>query len=181
MGLLALASTGLVLTTTWGGNTYDWDSPRSSASSRALVVAAVAFVLVERRAAEPIMPLHLFKQSNFILTTIAGSIIGIAMFGAIAYLPTYLQMVTGVERDPGGPPADPADGGPARHLDRLRSVRLARPVATSSCPSSEPIITAGALALLSHHDADHAGLASSALYLAIMGIGLGHAPCRSSS
>ena len=44
------------------------------------------------------MPLHLFKDRNFNLTTSAGLITGIAMFGAIAYLPTYLQMVTGVTR-----------------------------------------------------------------------------------
>ena len=41
------------------------------------------------------MPLHLFKDRNFNLTTVAGLIIGIAMFGALAYMPTYLQMVTG--------------------------------------------------------------------------------------
>lgn len=102
MGLLALASTGLVLLTTWGGTTYDWDSPVIISLIVGSIVAAVAFVLVERRAAEPIMPLHLFKDRNFNLTTIAGLIIGIAMFGALAYLPTYLQMVTGVNATQAG-------------------------------------------------------------------------------
>jgi EmrB/QacA subfamily drug resistance transporter len=96
MGLLALASTGLVLLTTWGGTTYDWNSPVIIGLVIGTIVAAVLFVTVERRAVEPIMPLHLFKDRNFNLTTIAGLIIGIAMFGALAYLPTYLQMVTGV-------------------------------------------------------------------------------------
>ncbi|WP_426626126.1 MDR family MFS transporter [Leifsonia sp. McL0607] len=95
MGLLAIASTCLVLVTTWGGTTYDWDSGVIISLIAGTVVAAVAFVLVERRAAEPIMPLKLFTDRNFNLTTIAGLIIGIAMFGALAYLPTYLQMVTG--------------------------------------------------------------------------------------
>ena len=102
MGLLAAASTGLVLITTWGGRTYDWNSGVIISLIVATVVAAVAFVLVERRAAEPIMPLHLFKDRNFNLTTIAGLITGIAMFGAIAYLPTYLQMVTGVDATEAG-------------------------------------------------------------------------------
>jgi MFS family permease len=66
------------------------------------VIAAVAFVLVERSATEPIMPLHLFKDRNFNLTTIAGLIIGVAMFGALAYLPTYLQMVTGANATQAG-------------------------------------------------------------------------------
>jgi EmrB/QacA subfamily drug resistance transporter len=96
MGLLAIASTALVLVTTWGGTTYAWDSLVIIGLIAATVVAGVAFVMVERRAAEPIMPLHLFKDRNFNLTTIAGLITGIAMFGALAYIPTYLQMVTGV-------------------------------------------------------------------------------------
>ena len=59
-------------------------------------------MFVERRAAEPIMPLHLFRQRNFNLTTIVGLIIGVAMFGALAYLPTYLQMVTGANATQAG-------------------------------------------------------------------------------
>lgn len=102
MGLLAAASTGLVLVTTWGGRTYDWDSAVIIFLIVATIVAGVAFVLVERRATEPIMPLHLFKDRNFTLTTTAGLITGIAMFGAIAYIPTYLQMVTGVDATEAG-------------------------------------------------------------------------------
>ena len=102
MGLLAIASTCLVLVTTWGGTTYDWDSLVIIGLIAGFVVAAIAFVMVERRAAEPIMPLHLFKDRNFNLTTIAGLITGIAMFGALAYLPTYLQMVTGVNATEAG-------------------------------------------------------------------------------
>ena len=95
MALLAVASTCLVLTTTWGGTTYGWGSATIIALIVGTIVAAAAFVSVERKAAEPIMPPHLFRDRNFNLTTIAGLITGIAMFGALAYLPTYLQMVTG--------------------------------------------------------------------------------------
>jgi len=102
MGLLAIASTCLVLVTTWGGTTYDWDSLVIVGLIAGFVVAGIAFVMVERKAAEPIMPLHLFKDRNFNLTTIAGLITGIAMFGALAYLPTYLQMVTGVNATEAG-------------------------------------------------------------------------------
>lgn len=102
MGLLAVASTCLVLTTTWGGTTYAWGSATIVALIIGTVVAGVAFVLTERRAAEPIMPLHLFRDRNFNLTTVAGLIIGIAMFGALAYLPTYLQMVTGANATDAG-------------------------------------------------------------------------------
>ena len=102
MGLLAIASTCLVLLTTWGGTTYAWDSPVIVSLIVGTVAAGIAFVFVEKAAAEPIMPLALFKDRNFNLTTIAGLIIGIAMFGALAYLPTYLQMVTGANATEAG-------------------------------------------------------------------------------
>jgi len=102
MGLLAIALTCLVLVTTWGGTTYDWGSVRIVSLIVAAVVVGVLFVLVERHAVEPVMPLTLFKDRNFNLTTIAGLIIGIAMFGTDGYMPTYLQMVTGVNATQAG-------------------------------------------------------------------------------
>lgn len=102
MGLLALASTCLVLLTTWGGNEYDWNSPVIIGLMVGTVVFAASFVWVESRAAEPIIPLKLFKDRNFNLATGAGLIIGVAMFGALAYLPTYLQMVAGVNATEAG-------------------------------------------------------------------------------
>jgi EmrB/QacA subfamily drug resistance transporter len=102
MALLAIASTGLVLTTTWGGTTYEWGSGTIIGLVVVTIVAVVAFVVVERRAAEPIMAPHLFSDRNFNLTTVAGLITGIAMFGALAYLPTYLQMATGANATKAG-------------------------------------------------------------------------------
>ena len=102
-----------------------------------VIVAAIVFVFVERKAAEPIMPLHLFKDRNFNLTTIAGLIIGIAMFGALAYLPTYLQMVTGANATQAGLAADPADGRAADHVDRSPDSSSAGPDAISGCRLSE--------------------------------------------
>ena len=102
MVLLAAASTGLVLVTTWGGTTYSWGSSVIMALIVVTVAAAAAFLWVERKAVEPIMSPHLFRDRNFNLTTIAGLIIGIAMFGAMAYLPTYLQMVTGANATKAG-------------------------------------------------------------------------------
>ena len=94
MVLVATAATCLILFTTWGGNTYAWGSAVIIGLIVGCVVTAVAFVFVEKRADEPVIPMHLFAQRNFVLTTV-GLIIGIAMFGALAYLPTYIQMVTG--------------------------------------------------------------------------------------
>jgi EmrB/QacA subfamily drug resistance transporter len=93
---MAVAVTSIILVTSWGGTQYDWDSPTIIGLIITAVVTAALFVLAEYKAAEPIIPLKLFRSRNFVVATIAGLVIGISMFGALAYLPTYLQMVTGV-------------------------------------------------------------------------------------
>ncbi len=100
--LLAVASTAIILLTSWGGMTYGWNSPVIIGLGGTALVAAVLFVLVERRAAEPIMPLALFRNRNFTLSTLIGMAVGIAMFSTIAYLPTFLQMVNGVSATASG-------------------------------------------------------------------------------
>src|SRR5580658_10138751 len=93
---LSLAATSLILMTSLGGTTYPW----ASAPIYILGVAGVAlialFVLAERRAAEPIVPLHLFKLRTFSVTSLVGFIVGFAMFGAITYLPAFFQVVRGI-------------------------------------------------------------------------------------
>ncbi|TIH35148.1 MDR family MFS transporter [Subtercola vilae] len=171
MVLLALASTGLVLTTTWGGNTYAWDSPTIIGLIAGTVVAAIAFIMVERRAVEPIMPPHLFKDRNFNLTTIAGLIIGIAMFGALAYLPTYMQMVTGATATQAGLLLIPLMAGLL--ITSIGSGQLvSRTGHYKFLPIVGTIITAVALGLLSTMTAGMPVWIICA-YLAIMGIGLG--------
>lgn len=96
MALIAAATTALVLASTWGGSEYAWGSPLIIGLFVAAAVLAVLFVVVESKAAEPVIPLAFFADRNFTLTTIAGLIIGVAMFGALSYMPTYIQMVTGV-------------------------------------------------------------------------------------
>ena len=91
--LMVVATTSLILTTTWGGTQYEWTSPTIIATSLIALVAAVAFVFVELRATNPLIPMDLFKNRNMVLTTLAGTVLGLAMTSGLAYLPTYLQMV----------------------------------------------------------------------------------------
>ena len=97
--LLVVATSGLILTTSWqsisGTRGYDWTDGRLIALVAGTVVAALVFVLVEQRAAEPLLPLHLFKNPTFAIATSVGLIIGMGMFAALAFLPTFLQMSTG--------------------------------------------------------------------------------------
>jgi EmrB/QacA subfamily drug resistance transporter len=91
--LIAGAATALVLLTSWGGTVHPWLSAWIIGLAVAGVVLIIAFVAVERRAAEPVMPLRLFRQRVFPVASAIGFVVGFAMFGALTYLPLYLQVV----------------------------------------------------------------------------------------
>nr|WP_202454352.1 MFS transporter [Streptomyces sp. SID4913] len=93
--LLAAASTFLVLLTSWGGTEYAWGSGTILGLGAGAVATTALFLVVERRAAEPIIPLRLFRDSIFNVTALVGAVVGVALFGAASYLPTFLQMVDG--------------------------------------------------------------------------------------
>src|ERR1022692_4112329 len=93
---LALAATSFILLTSLGGTTYAWSSAPIYILGICGVVLVGIFVLIERRAKEPVLPLHLFGQRAFSVTSIVGFIVGFAMFGAITYLPAFFQVVKGV-------------------------------------------------------------------------------------
>ncbi|MBK3629776.1 MFS transporter [Streptomyces sp. MBT49] len=94
--LVAAVATCLVLVASLGGTTWDWGSPQIIGLAVLGVLLGVAFVAVERRAAEPVLPLKLFRIRTFTLSAVISFIVGFAMFGAMTYLPTFLQVVQGV-------------------------------------------------------------------------------------
>ena len=94
-GLLTIALTGVILVTDLGGSAVPWTSPFILATAAAALAALVAFPFVERRAAEPILPLHLFTGRAFVAASGIGLVVGFAMFGSITYLPIYLQVAKG--------------------------------------------------------------------------------------
>jgi multidrug resistance protein len=89
--LLALAMTSLVLAVLGGGQSWAWASAPSIAAFTAGVVLLAAFVLVERRAAEPIMPLWVFSRRLLCATTIVAFGVGAILMGLTSYVPTYLE------------------------------------------------------------------------------------------
>jgi EmrB/QacA subfamily drug resistance transporter len=92
--LVAGVSSGL-LALVWGGNEYAWSSAQILGLGGGALVLLGAFVWWESRAAEPILPLTLFRNSVFTVTSAVGFVVGLAMFGAIVFLPVYLQVVDG--------------------------------------------------------------------------------------
>ncbi|GAA3150453.1 MFS transporter [Streptomyces echinatus] len=100
--LLAAASTCLVLLTSWGGTEYAWDSRPILGLGAGALAATVLFLVAERFAAEPLIPLRLFRDSVFNVSGLVGLVIGVALFGAASYLPTFLQMVDGASATESG-------------------------------------------------------------------------------
>ncbi|WP_405858989.1 MFS transporter [Streptomyces sp. NBC_01515] len=94
--LIAAVATCLVLVASLGGTTWGWGSPQIIGLAVLGVVLIGAFVAVERRAAEPVLPLKLFRVRTFTLAAVISFIVGFAMFGAMTYLPTFLQVVQGI-------------------------------------------------------------------------------------
>jgi EmrB/QacA subfamily drug resistance transporter len=109
--LMATGTTALILAATWGGHEYAWGSPVVLGLGALFLACAIAFVPVERRSPAPLIPMDLFAERNFCLATAAGVIIGAAMFGTLAYLPTYIQMVHGLGPTDAGLMMTPAMAG----------------------------------------------------------------------
>jgi EmrB/QacA subfamily drug resistance transporter len=93
--LLGVVSTAIILLATWGGTEYKWASPQILGLLVLAVGALGGFLMVERRAAEPILPLHVFKNRNFSLSMVMTFFVGLGMFGAMTFLPLYQQTVQG--------------------------------------------------------------------------------------
>ncbi len=93
MMAMTVAVTSLVLAMAWGGTLIPWGSLPFMGLVALAVAAAVVFVLLERRAAEPIIPMGLFRNRNFVLCSVTGLFLNISFMGALNYLPTYFQIV----------------------------------------------------------------------------------------
>ena len=97
LGTLVLAGglSGVILYTSLGGTTYAWNAPEMLGMIAAGVALLALFPFVEARAAEPILPLELFRNQTFATTSAIGFVVGFALFGSVTFLPLYLQIVKG--------------------------------------------------------------------------------------
>jgi EmrB/QacA subfamily drug resistance transporter len=109
--LLAGGLAAIILATSLGGNSYAWGSPFIIAMGIAGVALIAAFLLVERRAAEPVLPLRLLSNRVFALSGAVGFVVGFSLFGAVTYLPLFLQVVKGASPTGSGLQLLPLMGG----------------------------------------------------------------------
>ena len=169
--MLAAASTCLVLLTSWGGTEYAWDSRVILGLGCGAGAAALLFLVVERFAPEPLIPLRLFRDPVFAVTALVGAVVGIALFGAASYLPTFLQMVEGATATESGLLMLPLMGGIVG-----ASVVSGQLITRTGHYKTYPIL-GGALSvlgmwLLSRMETDTPRLQHS-LWQAVLGVGIG--------
>ncbi|MEU0399493.1 MFS transporter [Streptomyces sp. NPDC006197] len=169
--LLAAASTCLVLLTSWGGTEYAWDSRVILALGCGAAGTTLLFLVVEHFAPEPLIPLRLFRDSVFTVTALVGAVVGIALFGAASYLPSFLQMVEGASATESGLLMLPLMGGIV-----IASVVSGQLISRTGHYKTYPVI-GGAVSvlgmwLLSRMDTDTPRLQHS-LWQAVLGTGIG--------
>jgi EmrB/QacA subfamily drug resistance transporter len=109
--LLAVVLTSITLVTDLGGSSYPWSSPIVLGLIATSVVGLVLFLLVEMRAAEPVLPLRLFSDRSFVVASAVGFVVGFALFGSVTYLPLFLQVVKGATPTASGLQMLPMMGG----------------------------------------------------------------------
>ncbi len=93
--LLTGGATSVILFTTWGGSEYPCSSPVIVGLMVAAVQLSITFVAIERRVREPLLPERLFRSRTFSVSVVVCFILGVAMYGAISFLPLFLQIVAG--------------------------------------------------------------------------------------
>ncbi|MFF3273255.1 MFS transporter [Streptomyces chrestomyceticus] len=169
--LVALGSSGLVLGLEWGGNEYAWGSPVIIGLFVGSVVLLAAFVFVELRAKEPMLPMHLFRNPVFTVCSVLSFIVGFAMLGAMTYLPTYLQFVDGVSATMSGVRTLPMVAG-LLGTSMLSGVVVSRTGRYRVFPIAGTGVMALGLYLMSTMGAD-TGAWLESLYMFVLGLGIG--------
>ncbi|WP_309058936.1 MFS transporter [Streptomyces sp.] len=169
--LIASVATCLVLVASLGGTTWSWGSPQIAGLAVLGAVLAVAFVAAERRAAEPVLPLKLFRVRTFTLSAVISFIIGFAMFGAMTYLPTFLQVVQGVTPTMSGVHMLPMVAGILLASTGSGQI-ISRTGRWKVFPVAGTAVTTLGLLLLHQLDA-HSSAAVMSLFFFVLGFGLG--------
>ncbi|MNE15952.1 Multidrug resistance protein 3 [compost metagenome] len=168
---LTVALAALVLITSLGGSLLAWQSLDMLCLALFALIGLVGFVLEQRRAVEPIMPLHLFRHRTFVLAGLIGFIVGVSLFGAVTFLPLYMQVVKNATPTSAGLQMLPLMGGllvvsaiTGRLISRWGRYRVFPIIGT--------LLQVIALGLLSRLQLD-TPMALMNLYMGLLGAGLG--------
>jgi EmrB/QacA subfamily drug resistance transporter len=169
--VIAIGATAITLLTTWGGSQYGWGSWQIIGLLAVTAAALVGFFVVEGRAAEPMLPLHVFKVRNFSLASGMSFLLGFAMLGAMTFLPLYQQTVQHASPTGSGLLLIPMMLG-ATVTSLISGMVTSRTGRYKILPVIGAVIMTGGLYLLTHLGADTSRL-TSAIYYVVLGIGMG--------
>lgn len=169
--LLAISVVSLLLATVWGGVDYPWGSSQIIGLFATSFVSALLFIWQESRAKEPILPLRLFRNSIFRVSTLLSLLVGIVMFGALIFLPEYQQIVRGDSATKSGLMLLPLVGG--LMIASLTSGRLISKFGKYKMfPISGAIFLTASFLLFSHIAADTNRVVLG-IWMALLGLGIG--------
>jgi EmrB/QacA subfamily drug resistance transporter len=169
--LMVAGVSSLLLMLVWGGRDYAWDSPVIIGLGLAGALLTGAFVAWEARAPEPILPLRLFRNSIFSVSTVLAFLVGCAMYGGIVFLPLFLQAVTGASATSSGLLLLPLMAG--LMTTSIMSGRIiSRTGHYKPWPIAGMAIATVGMLLLSRMDPDTSRIESS-IYMLVFGIGIG--------
>lgn len=169
--LLVAGVSALLLLLVWGGNEYEWGSSMIVGLGVASVVLLVGFVLWERRVAEPLLPLRLFREPIFAVVTVLSVLVGAAMFGGMIFLPLFLQVVTGASATNSGLLLLPLMGG-LMGMSIISGKVITRTGRYKAWPVAGMAVAAVGMYLLSRMDTSTDRIESS-IAMFVLGAGIG--------
>jgi EmrB/QacA subfamily drug resistance transporter len=168
---IGIGAAGLTLATSWGGTTYPWISAQILGLAGLSVASLCAFVFVESRAAEPVLPLRLFSSRVFSVCCALSFIVGFAMLGAITFLPTFQQYVDGVSATISGLKLLPLVVG-LLVTSVAAGTAVGRTGRYKIFPIAGTVLIGIGLFLLSRLD-EHTSTLVSSLFMLVLGAGIG--------
>ncbi len=169
--VIAIGATAIVLLTTWGGTQYAWGSWEITLLAAITAASIAAFFLVEARAVEPVLPLHVFKNRNFSLASGMSFLLGFVMLGALTFLPLYQQTVQHASPTTSGLMLIPL------MLGSTVTTLVAGQITTRTgrykiLPVIGGVVMTVAIYLLTHLG-PHTTRLTSALFFVVLGVGMG--------
>jgi len=169
--LVTLGVVSLILALEWGGDEYAWTSPMILGMFGCAAAFLALFVLAERRAAEPMLPMRLFANPVFTVCSVLSFVVGFAMLGAMTFLPSYLQYVDGVSATGSGFRTLPLMAG-LLVMSMISGSVISRTGKYKAFPIAGTAVMAVGLYLMSTMD-QRTGVALESLYMFVLGAGLG--------
>ncbi|MGG4041048.1 MDR family MFS transporter [Bacillus smithii] len=170
MFTMMVGTVSLLLALSLGGKDYDWNSWQIIGLFTLAAIGLVSFVIVERKAKEPILPLHLFRNRTFVFLNLIGFFMTIGMFGAVTFVPFFMQGIIGVSATQSGTIMTPMMI--SMIITSIIGGQLVYKMGIKLQIMIGMFIMAGGLFLLTTLDMDTSKLVATS-YMVVIGLGLG--------